>query len=152
VIGDSICVDLSALREVSNFTSLFLWRNVDLLSCSKGYQAPPTRVFEAEGTLIIEICTWNLEHSLELELDHFFITLKPMLKAIQSSLFLHLPSFESKHGDLKDQVVQLKVNVPPEFEIENVEVKEVEDRLVIMLPPKKNKEKGRQLHQQNWNL
>jgi hypothetical protein len=70
-------------------------------------------------------------------MDHFFISLKPQLKALQSSLFLHLPSFEPKNGDMKDQMVQLRVKVPPEFEIENVEVKEVEDRLVIMLPAKK---------------
>jgi len=137
MMGDKVSIDLSALREVSNFNCLYLWKNTDLLSCTKGYQPPPIRVFESDGTLIIEICTWNLEHSLELEMDHFFISLKPMTKTLQQSLFLHLPSFEPKNGDLKDQVVQLRVKVPPEFEIENVEVKEVEDRLVIMLPAKK---------------
>jgi len=139
MMGDRSSIDLSALREVSNFDCLFLWKHTELIACSKGYTPPAMRVFDPEGSIVIELCIWNLEHTMELEMDHIFISLKPQDKIAKSSLYLHMPSYVTKSGELAiDQTTQVRIKVPSEFDIESVDVKEAEDRLLIILPLKKH--------------
>lgn len=111
--GYSCSLDLNALRERVSMTCVASWRGNNLIDVPKNSQHPPFIIYHRDDMLVIEISTFHLTYTIEMEGNVLYLTFRANDEDVSKATHFAGGLISSTPYDLAPSHEWASTNSPP---------------------------------------
>lgn len=130
-LGYSSTVDLNALRDRVSMANVAQWRGTNLVDVPRNGSYPPFFIFYEEGTLTIEISTFHLKYTIDMERNVLYLNFTIPPEEVEKAHFYQVGLIHTTSG-AKGEKFQMVVTIPQAFDESTIQVDKRDDYVLSL--------------------